>query len=320
MNQNDQAGKNKFMKGKVLEGYGSSYSVLIRTKTYNCMLRGRFRLELKDSYNPIAVGDRVKISKVGDTDGVIEELLPRDNKISRPTKSGVKRERIIAANIDKLVAVVSTIKPDLKPGLIDRLLLVAERESVKGAICINKWDLAEKGEFDNIVKIYKDLGYEVFTTDALSGDGVEDLENALKDRFTVFIGQSGVGKTTLLNKIIPGLNRKTQEVSDYSDKGKHTTSYVSAVALESGGMIADTPGFRNFGIWGVEREEIAGLYREFRKFEDGCKYSPCTHYHEPHCAVKDALEDGKISELRYENYRRIYESFDEEFPDKMEYK
>ncbi len=307
------------MIGRVLEGYGSSYSVLIGKETYSCKLRGKFRLELKDSYNPIAVGDNVDVTMIEDGEGVIEKLYPRENKISRPTKSGALKERIIAANVDKLVAVVSTRKPDLKPGLIDRILLVAERESVRGAICINKWDLSGGGEFDEIVGIYRKLNYDVYTTDAVNGDGVDELKEALRDRFSVVIGQSGVGKTTLLNRIIPGLNRKTQEVSDYSYKGKHTTSYVSAVALETGGMIADTPGFRNFGIWGIKREEMAGLYREFRELEEDCKYSPCTHYHEPFCAVRDAVGES-VSELRYENYRRIYESFDEEFPDKVEYK
>ncbi|MFC1565138.1 ribosome small subunit-dependent GTPase A [candidate division KSB1 bacterium] len=277
--------KDTVLTGRVLEGYGSSYSVLVGTRILSCKLRGRFRLELRESHNPIAVGDKVNFSLIDDNDGVIEELHPRSNKISRPTKSGARKERIIAANVDKLIAIVSAKNPDLKPGLIDRMLLVSERENVGGAVCINKWDLTGAGELDDIVSVYRDLHYDVFTTDAVNGVGVDELKNALDGRFTVFLGQSGVGKTTLLNRIIPGLNRKTREISKYSDKGKHTTSYVSAVALESGGMIADTPGFRDFGLWGIEQDELAGLYREFRLYEDNCRFNPCkcsTHYGTPY--------------------------------------
>ncbi len=296
--------------GRVLEGYGSSYTVIYRKKSYSCNLRGKLRLTLQKTHSPIAVGDRVRILLSNNT-GVIEELLPRKNSISRPTKIGVVKEKIIAANVDKLVAIVSAKKPDLKPGLIDRMLLVAEREGVQGVICINKWDLVDKGDLDYIVTIYKKLNYRIVRTNALTGEGIDELMEIVKGSFSVFLGQSGVGKTTILNKIIPGIDRKTQNVSDYNEKGKHTTSYVSAVKLDFGGMIADTPGFRDFGLWNLEQDEIAGLYREFRRYEYKCKYNPCTHYHEPKCGVKEALSNGKISSFRYDNYKRIYESFDE---------
>jgi len=299
------------LSGRVLEGYGSSYTVLYRNALFSCMLRGKFRRILDETYNPIAVGDRIKFTKLDEKSGVIEELLPRRNRISRPTKWGPLKERIIAANVDQIVAVVSTKDPPLKTGLIDRMLLVAERENLRGVICINKIDLIKKEDVQTEIETYQNLRYCVNAMSAVTGEGVEELRNILKDKFSVFLGQSGVGKSAILNALQPGLNLKVREISDYSGKGKHTTSYVAAVPCDFGGMIADTPGFRDFGLWGIEPEDAGSLFREFRRYAGKCKFIPCSHIHEPDCAVKDAYERGAIAASRYENYVRIYESFDE---------
>ncbi|MFC1555420.1 ribosome small subunit-dependent GTPase A, partial [candidate division KSB1 bacterium] len=262
-------------------------------------------------YNPIAVGDKVRIELINDDSGVIEELLPRKNAISRPTRIGTIKEKIIAANVDRLVAIVSAKEPRLKTGLIDRMLLVAERQDLKCTICINKTDLLGEGENLEEVECYKNLRYNIIQTSTVTGDGIEDLKKKLIGAFSVFIGQSGVGKSSILNSLQPGLDLKVQKVSGHNEKGKHTTSYVSAVFYDFGAVIADTPGFRNFGLWGLTKEDIAELYREFRKYSGTCRFNPCFHIHEPVCGVKDAFESGKIAKSRYENYVRIFDSFDE---------
>lgn len=301
----------KLLSGLVVEVYGSFYTVFHRSKYVSCTLRGKFRQTLSETHNPIAVGDRIKFSYADNKDGVIEELKPRRNKISRPTKWGLIKERIIASNVDQIVAIVSTKQPTLKTGLIDRMILVAERENLKFVLCINKIDLIKGPEINDVMDTYRKLRYSIVASSAETGAGIDTLKNILKNKFSVFIGQSGVGKSSILNILQPGLNIKVREISNYSNKGKHTTSSVTAVPCDFGGFIADTPGFRDFGLWGIEKEELGFLYREFRRYADKCKFNPCFHVHEPHCAVKDALQRGAISEMRYNNYVRIYHSFDE---------
>lgn len=299
----------KIITGRVLEGFGSSYTVLYRGNLYSCALRGKFRRILKETYNPIAVGDMVKFSVINNGEGVIEELLERKTKISRPTKWGPVKEKIIVSNVDKLVIVVSVKRPRLKTGLIDRLLLVAEREGIQGIICINKIDLAGENKLEPVADIYRKLRYKIYLTNALTGDGVDSLRDSLRGCFSVFVGQSGVGKTSILNRLQPGLNMDVREISKSTNKGKHTTSSVRAVHCDFGGLIADSPGFRDFGLWGIEPAELGKLFREFRRYEEKCKFQPCAHIHEPDCAVKNALSRGDISESRFGNYTRIYESF-----------
>lgn len=301
----------KLRPGRVLEVYGNFYTVFHGNTFTPCTLRGRFRQTLNETHNPIAVGDKVKILTFGDNEGVIEELLPRRNKISRPTKWGHIKERIMAANVDQIVAVLSVKQPALKSGLIDRILLVAEREGLKCVLCVNKIDLTYDPAVDEVLEVYRKLKYSVVKTSAITGEGVDKLCDMVKNKFSVFIGQSGVGKSSILNELQPGLNLKVREISTYSNKGRHTTSSVVAVPCDFGGLIADTPGFRNFGLWGIEKEKMGFLVREFRRYADKCKFNPCFHIHEPDCAVKDAHERGVISDMRYENYIRIYNSYDE---------
>jgi len=303
---------NKPVIGRVLEGYGSSYSVLYRGVLYSCSLRGRLRQVLHETHNPIAVGDRVRFSRIGGEEGVIEELLGRRNRISRPTKWGTIKERVIVSNVDQIVVVVSVKSPVLKTGLIDRMLLVAEREQLRGIICINKCDLSPPGGLDEVAGLYRRLRYGVHIVSAQTGEGVAEFQRVLTGKFSVLLGQSGVGKSSLLNRLQPGLGLKVREISAYSNKGKHTTSYVSAVHCDFGAMIADTPGFRDFGLWGIRQEEVESLFREFRRYAGECKFNPCSHLHEPSCAVRSALGRGRIAASRYDNYRRIYESFSEE--------
>ncbi len=297
--------------GKVLEGYGSFYTVLYRKLLFSCTLRGKFRRISRNVHTPIAVGDRVKFNRIDNTTGVIEELLPRRNRISRLTKWGAVKERIFASNVDQIVAVVSTKNPRFTTGLIDRMLLVAEREKLKGIICINKIDLIDVHEIEKTIVAYRKLRYVVVPMSAKTGSGIQDMKRLLQKKFSVFIGQSGVGKSSILNRLDPGLKLRVQEISKYSKKGKHTTSSVAVVPLCFGGMIADTPGFRDFGLWGIDQKDVCGLYREFRRYASQCKYQPCFHVREPVCSVKTAYEKGRVTSWRYENYVRIFDSFTE---------
>ncbi len=299
------------LSGTVLEGYGSFYTVLYQQSLYSCTLRGKFRQIVRDEHSPVSVGDKVKFQKIDATSGVIEKLLHRKNKISRPTKWGPVKERIFATNVDQIIAIVSAKSPRFTTGLIDRMLLVAVRERLKGVVCINKIDLIDIRDIEDTIAIYRKLKYRIYPLSAKTGEGIQELQSFLNKKFSVFIGQSGVGKSSILNRLMPNLNLKVREVSSYSNKGKHTTSSVTAVPLDSGGMIADTPGFRDFGLWGIEQNEVCTLYREFRRHDHRCKYQPCFHIHEPDCAVKRAYEKGSIASWRYENYMRIFNSYSE---------
>jgi ribosome biogenesis GTPase len=303
--------KNELMHtGQVLAGYGSSYPVKYRDRVYQCTLRGRFRQVQTEAHNPVAVGDWVRFQVVSGVTGVIEEILLRRNKLSRPTKEGAIRERVIAANVDQVVAVVSVQEPPLKTGAIDRMLLTVEREAVRGIVCINKIDLDSEGIAPTVAEVYRKLRYTVLMMSAKTGEGIDTFGRVLRGKFSVLIGQSGVGKSSLLNFLIPGLNQQVKEISAWCGKGKHVTSFVLAVPYGFSGLIADTPGFRDFGLWGIDKRDLGNLFREFRRYSFRCKFQPCFHISEPGCAVKDAYQAGKIARSRYENYVRIYESLE----------
>jgi len=297
--------------GRVLAGYGKSYPVKYRGRVYQCALRGKFRLMEDWTSNPVAVGDRVRFRIIDEMNGVIEEIQPRRNRISRPTKEGRIKERIIVANVDQIFVVVSVKEPVLKAGVIDLMLLAAERERVRGVICINKIDLDEAGIAGAAAEMYTKLRYTVILVSAKTGAGMDALEKVVAGKFSVFIGQSGVGKSSLINRLVPGLNQRVQEISKYCGKGKHTTAFVIAVPYGSG-LIADTPGFKDFGLWGINKRNLREFFREFRRYDYQCKFQPCFHISEPRCAVKDAYQAGKMAPSRYENYVRIFEALERE--------
>ncbi len=280
---------------------------------YYCEIRKKlFRYDpLKTD---IAVGDRVRFEKLDEEGkGVIEEVLPRRTKLSRRTAMGGK-EQIFAANIDQLVTVSEGVEPKIRLNLIDRYLVVAEKHRFDAVVCVNKIDLADEDEFRRKVELYERLSYPVTLVSALYGTNLEELENLLAGKNSILAGHSGVGKSSLINAMIPGADIETKEISRKWKRGKHATTAVSMFHLPFGGYVMDTPGIREFGLWDVKREELAGFFSEFAGLSMNCRFSNCLHISEPDCAVKEAIEEGKIDKRRYKSYLAIYESLPEDRP------
>jgi ribosome biogenesis GTPase / thiamine phosphate phosphatase len=290
--------------GRVLKSIGSNRCDVqtAQGRVYTCSVRRVVRTMAREARNAVVAGDRVLFQPLDEIEGVIERVEPRTSTISRG--SG-QFEHVIVANIDQAVIVASAVDPPLKPGLIDRFLASAARGSVTPIIVINKADLADVVALQPIVGLYARLGYEVLLTSAITGGGIDRLRALLIGRETVFAGQSGVGKTSLLNTLQPDLGRRTSHVSAESGKGRHTTRVAELIALEAGGWVVDTPGVRQMELWDVIPEEVEGYFVEFRPFIALCRFPDCTHTHETGCRVKQAVTDGMISPVRYESYLRM---------------
>ncbi|MEA3297744.1 MAG: ribosome small subunit-dependent GTPase A [candidate division Zixibacteria bacterium] len=273
----------------------------------NCELRAKVKTKA-DQTTPVAVGDEVLISASHEGGGIIEKVLPRRTSFSRPAKGVNSRRQVIAANLEQLAIVTSVKSPRLKTGLIDRFLIAARIGSLEPIIIINKVDLSWSRELDDIVMVYREICCPVFLTSAVVGTGLDDLRRQLSGRLTLFTGHSGVGKSTILNSLIPGLKQKTGEISKFSKRGKHITSSIELFELSFGGYVVDSPGLKVMGLWEVEKDDLPHYYPEFESYSDKCRYQPCSHTHEPGCAVKAACDAGKIHVIRYANYVAIADS------------
>ncbi|MCL4111143.1 UNVERIFIED_CONTAM: hypothetical protein GTU68_058909 [Idotea baltica] len=256
----------------------------------------------REARNAVVTGDHVQFVPADDGKGVIERVEPRTGVLSRSSRH---QEHVIVSNVDQVLIVVSADDPPLKPGLIDRYLISSEKGNVRSIICINKVDLVSETELQPLVGMYASIGYDVVLTSTTANLGAARLRHLLRDRETVLSGQSGVGKSSLLNLIQPGLSLATNEVSSETGKGRHTTRRAVLLPLEFGGWVADTPGVRQFGLWDVLPEEVEGFFVEFRPFVTLCRFPNCTHTHEHKCGVKMATTRGMIARQRYDSYLRI---------------
>lgn len=294
------------MRGIVLRSTGSRYEVLTDDGLVSCTIRGKFRLQEEDATNPIVIGDRVSISINEDKSGVIDEREERLGKLSRRAAGRrVGKEHVIIANVDTAWIVQSVRQPRINPGFIDRFLVMAEASEIKAGLIVNKIDLFDEKAEDYVgffAGLYLSLGYDVVYTSIKTKDGLKELKKALSDGIHVLVGPSGVGKSSLLNELVPNLELKTGGISQATQKGKHTTTYAELIQLEGGGFIGDTPGLREFGLFSIEPSELSHYFVEFREYLGQCKYPNCMHDHEPECRIKELVEDDVLQIERYESY------------------
>lgn len=320
------------MKGLVIRNTGYSYHVKEdeTSQVYDCKVKGKFRIQGIRTTNPVAIGDRVEFTpeKPKDTgieqakQGLITALEDRKNYIIRKSTNLSKQSHIIAANVDMCFLVVTVCYPETPLQFIDRFLASAEAYSVPVTLVFNKVDLATHtvGEdgidwaeyLDGVINLYETIGYPCRRISAKTGEGVEELRGELSGKVVCLSGNSGVGKSTLINALYPTLNLRTSEISDAYNTGKHTTTFSEMYEVDDGGYIIDTPGIKGFGTFNMKREEVGHYFCEIFSISADCKFNNCTHTHEPHCAVREAVERHDISESRYNSYLSMLEDEDED--------
>ena len=299
--------ENLCRRGRVLSVHGLASTVRDEQgRIYQCATRRLLKTLSTDQRHVVAAGDRVLFRPVSESDlneGVIERVEPRRGSLCRTTRG---RQQVIVTNVDQVLIVASAAEPRLKPNLIDRLLVTAEKARIRPIVCINKVDLVESGSLEPLVGVYSQMGYRVLLLSAKTGFGIPRLPRLLKDQQSVVVGQSGVGKSSLLNAADESLHLRVEPVSRDTEKGRHTTTTAQLLPLSFGGYVVDTPGIRQFQLWDVIPEEVAGFYRDLRPYVNHCRFPDCTHTHEDDCAVKNAVADGRLDERRYKSYCGLF--------------
>lgn len=283
------------MQGKIIKGIAGFYYVYTVAGVVECKAKGIFR---KDKIKPL-VGDNVEIQIIDEKEltGNIINILPRNNALIRPA----------SANIDQALVIFAIVKPNPNYNLLDRFLITMEKQGLPSVICFNKKDIATPEEEEDLRKAYGGCGYQVLFVSGAKEEGMEEIRRCLQGKTTVVAGPSGVGKSTIINALYPQANMETGEISKKIERGKHTTRHAQLFALDSETFIMDTPGFTSLSLGDMEKEELAEYYPEFAEYEVNCKFGGCAHLSEPVCGIKEALSEGKISRVRYDNYAVLYE-------------
>lgn len=293
------------LRGLITRSQSGFYVVQTEAGELMCRLRGRLKRGPR-AEDIVAIGDRVEVSRIDDETGMIEEVLPRERALVRqaPTPRG-EYKQIIVANPDQAVFVFACQKPEPRFGMLDRFLVIAEKQEIPAVVVANKIDLVGQQQAERQFGRYQQIGYPVFYTSAETGTGLEQLRQQLVNRLSVLSGPSGVGKSSLLNALRPGLGLEVNAVSEATSRGKHTTVFRELFALDEHSYVADTPGIKALALWDIEPEELDGYFPEMRALVPLCEYNDCTHFDEPNCAVLDAVEAGSIAESRYQSYVRM---------------
>lgn len=291
----------------VVKHTGSHYTLsqLPEWAPFPAVIKGKMRLKGSNATNPVAVGDRVAFEKESGALAVITDILPRKNYIIRKSTNLSRQSHVIAANLDRVFLIVTIDFPEVKQQFIDRFLVTCEAYNVPVSILINKTDLYTTDQQERVAEFketYGAIGYPVIEISAVTGLGLDALREICKGKIVLFSGQSGVGKSSIISALDPALELKTEAISEYHLQGKHTTTFYEMHPLRSGGFVIDTPGIRGFGLVNVTKEELSTYFPEMLRVADNCRFVPCTHTHEPGCAVKEGVENGSISYGRYESY------------------
>ena len=296
------------MKGRVLRVSGIQCLVEAGSKQWLCEPRGRLKSRSPATNNPIVAGDWVEFDATSDDRGVVEEIHPRHSQISRATSGSRSQEQVLAVNADQCIIVVAVRRPALRQAFIDRAVVMAVKGHMEPVLCFNKIDLDPDGCWRSVGTVYESIGYRVHALSALTGAGFEAFSASLENKVSTLVGQSGVGKSTILNRLKPDLQLPTNPLMRKHDRGRHTTSAVELMQLGSGSYVADTPGIKQLQPWGVDRQSLAAYFVEMAPLVNDCRFRDCTHLTEPDCAILQAVESGRIDSSRYEGFCRLVET------------
>ncbi len=302
-------------RGVVIKSTGSWYQVKVNQEIFDCRIVGKFRLGKLKVTNPVAVGDLVEFELEEEGKGIIKKIADRKNYVVRQSPRKKHFVHLLASNVDQAILIITICQPKLKQGFIDRFLLMTEPYSIPATIVFNKSDLyaeADMNMFLYLKEIYENIGYGVILTSAETGEGMDKLKEVLSGKQTLFGGQSGVGKSTLVNMLASNVEIKTQELSNYSGKGQHTTTFAEMHTIDEKTTIIDTPGIKTLSFNFLEEQDVLHNFKEIFELSQECKFGNCFHRNEPNCAVKEGIEKGSISELRYLNYLQILEEIEDQ--------